>query len=64
MGWLSSLLHLLAETMGFVNKRTDLKNAPDVREAKVAQDEVDRKNKIESDVAKKNLEETRKDIAE
>ena len=54
----------IGQVFGFVNKRTDLKNAPDVRAAQVGQDEVDHKNRIEADVAKKSVEATRQDIAE
>ncbi len=61
---ITAFFQAIGQVMGFVNKRTDLKNAPDVRAAQVGQDEVDRKNKVEADVAKKNVEQTREDIAE
>jgi hypothetical protein len=60
----TAFLNAIGQVFGFVNKRTDLKNAPDVRAAQVGQDEVDRKNAIEADVAKKNVDGTRENIAE
>ena len=61
---ITAIFKAVGQVFGFVNKRTDLKNAPDVRAAQVGQDEVDRKNKVEADVAKKNVEATRQDISE
>lgn len=54
----------VGQVFGFVNKRTELKNAPDVRQAAIGQNEADRKNAIEGHVAKKDLAATRADLAE
>lgn len=59
----TAFFQAIAQTMGFANKRTDLKNAPDVREAAMKVDEQKRIDAIRNNVAKGNLDEIRKDIA-
>lgn len=57
-------LRAWAETMGFINKRTDLKNAADVRQAAMQASEQKAVDQIRQDVAKGNLDAIRNDIAE
>lgn len=57
-------LRAFAETIGLINKRTDLKNAPDVKAAAIATDEQKQIDKINKDVANGDLDAMRKDIAE
>ncbi len=64
MGTLGAIFRALAEFLGFVNRRTDLKNAPDVREAAKAQQAVNERNEIEKSVAAKDTQGTREDLAE
>jgi len=61
--FLTSLFQAVGSVFGFASKRQDLKNAPAVVAAEIAQKEVDAKNKIESDVEKRDVEATRKNIS-
>lgn len=63
MNFLSAFFRAIAETMGFVNKRTDLKNAPDVKAAAIAVDEQKQVDRINNDVAKGDIDAIRKDVA-
>lgn len=64
MNGISELFRAIAEVFGFVNRRTDLKNAKDVREAAKAQDAVNVRSGIENSVANKDTKGTREDLAE
>lgn len=54
----------VAQVFGFANKRTDLKNQPDVQKAKAAQSELDAEAAETRAVAERDLEQTRKNLAE
>lgn len=54
----------IAQVFGFVNKRTDLKNAADVKAAAIATDEQKQIDQINKDVADGDVDAMRKDIAE
>ena len=60
----SGIFKFLGEFFGFVNRRHDVKNAPDVKEAAKAQKAVKRDNEIEQHVGERDADETRKDLAE
>lgn len=67
MGWLtvaSGFLSALASVFNWAGKRSDLKNAPDVKAAKAAADEQKEVDRINNDVRKGDLSEIQKDIAE
>lgn len=55
---------MMKEMLGFASQRTALKNAPDVKAAKVAQNEVNAQAAIKTDVARKDADAIRKDLAE
>jgi hypothetical protein len=54
----------VAEVFGYASKRTDLKNAADVKQAAKAQENVDDKTRIEKAVANRDLESLRNDLGE
>lgn len=54
----------IAESMGFANKRTDLKNQSDVKAAKSSQDEQDEVAKDVNATSSNDLEEMRKRASE
>lgn len=60
----TQIFRAIAEVMGFANKRTDLKNAPDVKAAKVAQDQLKQHEGNVKAVAEKNLDEVRRRASE
>lgn len=45
MSWLTSLLGVLGGLFGWLNKRSDLANSPEMRKRKEAQDEQTQKDK-------------------
>ena len=61
---ITQIFRAVAEALGLVNRRTDLKNQADVKEAAKAQQAVDVRNEIETSTAKKEVDETRNDLAE
>jgi len=54
----------VAEVFGFVNKRTDLKNAPDVKEAAQKQAEADAAAAETRAVEQRNIDKIRENISE
>lgn len=64
MGWITQALRVLAESLGLVNKRTELKNAADVRDRAKAQDEANAVAATATAVAKGNVDELRKELSE
>ena len=58
------ILKFLGEFFSFVNKRTELKNANDVKEAQKRADEIAAVNKIEKTVCNKDVKQSQKDWAE
>lgn len=60
MDWITQALRTLAEALHLVNKRTDLKNAPDVRDRAKAQQEVDKAAEINKAIRDRDLEKLRK----
>lgn len=64
MGWITQALRVLAETLGLVNRRTDLKNAPDVRDRAKAQQEANAVATTETAVKSGDVEQLRKELAE
>lgn len=61
---ISQFFRAIGEVFGFINRRTDLKNAPDVKAAKVAQDQLQQHEGNVKAVAEKNLDEVRRRAAE
>lgn len=61
--FLTSFFQAVGSVFGFASKRQDLKNAPDVRQAEIAQKNSDAKDKIEDHVEKRDVDATRRDIA-
>lgn len=61
---ITEIFRAVAEAFGFVNRRTDLKNAPDVKAAKVAQDQQDQHAGNVKAVAARDIEEVRRRAAE
>ena len=61
---ISNGLSAIAQFFGFQSKRLDLKNAPDVKQAAIAQDEVNAVDAEEKAVEQNNVEQIRKDLAE
>lgn len=57
-------LRVIAEILGLINRRTDLKNTSDVKETKKCQDEINAKNKTEQAVKNKDLKQAQNDWAE
>jgi hypothetical protein len=64
MSSLGQFFRALAELLGFLNRRTDLKNAPDVRAAAQAQQHVAARDAIKQSVARQDVKGTREDLAE
>lgn len=68
MGGIISLLQsaftAVASIFGYVSKRQELKNAPEVVAAKKGQNEVNEDNRIEKDVEAGDIAAVRRDIAE
>ena len=61
---IASFFRAIAAVFGFQAARLQAKNAPEVKQAKVAQQETDEVSKVESAVANKNVDEIRKYLAE
>jgi hypothetical protein len=55
------IFKVIGELLGLINRKIDLKNAQDIKNAKKQQDEVDIINKFEKNVADKNIEKSRED---
>lgn len=54
----------IIQTERMIEKQVELRNTPEMQKAKSAQLEQSLREKIEKDVANRNLDETRKDIAD
>lgn len=63
MGTIGQFFRALAEALGFMNKRQELKNAADVKAAEIARQEQAEKEKATRIVAEKNVDETRKELS-
>lgn len=61
---ITSLLRIAAETMGLVRQRSADKNTPEMKARAQAQDRTAAQDQIEKDVAKKDVDAVRKEIAE
>jgi hypothetical protein len=57
-------LRVIAELLGLINRRTDLKNAADVKAAQKSQNEVTEISKTEQAVKNKDLKQAQNDWAE
>lgn len=64
MNLLSAIFRAVAELFGFANRRTDLKNAPDVRKAAVNQSEADAVAKETKAVTAQDVDAIRKGLAD
>lgn len=53
----------IIETERLVEKQVELHNTPEMQRAKLAQQEIDLKNKLENDASKGDLNEMRKDTS-
>jgi hypothetical protein len=47
MGWLKSILDLAGSIFGWLNKRSDLANSPEMKKNKIAQQEQEQSDHIE-----------------
>ena len=54
----------IGSLFGFLKSRSDANNAPDVKAAKKAQDEIDAQNKADKAVAARDTDATRGGLAE
>jgi hypothetical protein len=61
---ITQIFRAIAEVFGWVNRKSDLKNAPDVKAAKVAQQQVNQHEANVKAVAEGNLEEVRRRASE
>jgi hypothetical protein len=61
---ITAALQSVGSAFAWLLHRSELKNAPDVRDAAKAQAEVDARNKEEKAVAKEDVDQARKDWAE
>lgn len=64
MNFLGPLFRFLAEACGIISKRSDLRNAPDVKTAAKAQEAVNENNRMENALKNKDVDEIRKICAE
>jgi hypothetical protein len=67
MGWLAAISNFfkaIGETMGFVNKRTDLKNAPAIVAAQILKNEQKEIDASRKAIATNDIEEQRRRDAE
>lgn len=64
MKWLLDLLSLVSSLFGWANRRDELKNTPEMREAAQAQDAVTLQSQAEQAVAQKDEKEIRRLLAE
>ena len=64
MSSVGEVARAVAEFFGFVNKRTDLKNAPDVKEAAQKQAEADAAAAETRAVEQRNIDKIRENISE
>ncbi len=64
MDTIGAFFRALAAVFGFVNKRTDLKNSPEMQKAALNQQEAKAKDAIETNVANKDVAATRRDLAD
>ncbi len=64
LAFAANLAGAVKEWFGFQGKRLDLKNAPDVKAARAAQDELDAEDKTRKAIAKKDTDEIRNELSE
>ena len=64
MSALSSILRIIAEALGLVNRRHDAANTPEMKARKVAQRAQDERDRIARSTAARDVEATREDLAE
>jgi len=60
----SAALRFMSELLGFAAKRQEINNAPDVKEAKIAQNEVEANDRIAKAIKEKNEDAIRKELSE
>ena len=60
---ITAIFSFLAQSLGFINKRTDLKNQPDVKKAAILQSEQDKNASIIKAIEEKNVEQIRKNLS-
>lgn len=58
------IFRAIAEVFRFINKKNDLKNTPDVKDAQKKQDEVNKINQIEKAVKDKDVKQAQNDWSE
>jgi len=64
MNWLLDLLSLLGSFLGLVNRKQELNNTPDMKQAAQAQDATQLQSQAEKAVAKKDEKTVRNLLAE
>jgi hypothetical protein len=64
MNWLLNLLSLLGSVLGLVNRKQELNNSPDMRDAAQAQDAAKLQSTAEKAVAKQDEKTVRNLLAE
>ena len=64
MNFITALFGAISNVFGWLKGRSDLKNAPDVKDAQKAQDQADANAAINEAITKKDTNEIRKDLAE
>lgn len=60
----AAILSIIADSLSIFKKRDELKNAPDVKEAKKRQDELSKIDYITDKVAHQDINEVRKILSE
>lgn len=61
---IGAIFTAIARALGLIQQRDSEKNAPDVKAAAVAQNEVNAQDGIKTHIANKDVTATRQDIAE
>jgi len=64
MGALTAILTAISNVFGWLTKRSDLANQPDVKAAAKKQDAANARDKIRHDIATGNLDAQRQDWAD
>jgi hypothetical protein len=64
IGLIKNALGAIAQVFGYAKQRDAEKNAPDMRQAAVAKDEAAAVDQTRAALAKKNLDELRKEASE
>lgn len=63
MGAIKAFLSAIAEYFGWARQRSEAANAPDMKAAKIGQQEADAKTKEEKAVAEGDVDQIRKNIS-